>query len=113
MTSNPMDLPFDLPRVQSRIALWHHYQWGDASLEMRALKLVEEVGEVAEAVVKTRQGHPRADEMDLPGELADVLIVLCALASKANVDLHAAVDEKTRKLPGWPSNSARNEGSTS
>jgi NTP pyrophosphatase (non-canonical NTP hydrolase) len=57
--------------------------------------LTEEVGEVAREVKKTwspNYGPPNSQK--LTEELADCLVVLCALASAHQIDLQAAVEEK-------------------
>ncbi|MEM7288192.1 MAG: MazG nucleotide pyrophosphohydrolase domain-containing protein [Actinomycetota bacterium] len=57
--------------------------------------LVEEVGEVAAEVKKTwSDNYPAPRQGDLADELADVFVVLSALASAFEVDLHDAVQSK-------------------
>ena len=57
--------------------------------------LVEEVGEVAAEVKKTwSDNYPDPSDEDLADELADVFVVLSALASAFDVDLHDAVQSK-------------------
>ena len=57
--------------------------------------LVEEVGEVAAEVKKTwSDNYPAPSDEDLADELADVFVVLSALASAFDVDLHDAVRSK-------------------
>lgn len=91
----------DLPIWQHRLSDWHDRKWGSGDPTVRALKLVEEVGEVAECIVKNRQDHPKRDQLDLPGELADVFITLAVLADTVDVDLASAVRKKTSVLDGF------------
>ena len=59
------------------------------------LKLIEEVGELAEAIRKKRSGQPNLDNLkgSTAEELYDVLYYTCALANIYDVNL-----EKTHKL---------------
>lgn len=96
------DQPRTVGSWQHVVGQWHRDVWGDPGLAMLALKLAEEVGEVAEAVVKVEQGHPRAGEMDLPQELADVVVVVLAFADLVGVDLQAELTAKVARLPQLP-----------
>jgi len=59
------------------------------------LKLIEEVGEVSEALRKNRSGQPDSGSLkgSLAEELYDVLYYVCALANIHDIDL-----EKTHQL---------------
>lgn len=84
-----------LREIQQEIGAWHARRWTATHRDPMYIltKLVEEVGEVAECLVKRGQDHPKAAAVakGLPGELADVLIVLLALAHRERVDLQALV----------------------
>ena len=79
--------------------LYDHYKSGgiDTSLFM---KLVEEIGEVAE-VLNKRDGRKANDSVDiksqLASELVDVIHYAVAIASLNNIDLNDAIIEKDRK----------------
>ena len=67
-------------------------------------QLVEEVGEVARILSRTRGEQtykPHDEPGDLADELADVLFVTICLANQSNIDLTAALnknfDKKTRR----------------
>lgn len=64
------------------------------------MKLVEEVGEVAE-VLNKRAGRKSSDEQDLQEqlsvELADMLHYMIAIAAINNIDLSSVIVEKDRK----------------
>ena len=64
------------------------------------LKLVEEMGEVAE-VINMRSGAKRAKEVDLDRELgtelADMIHYIVAIAAINNIDLTSIILEKDRK----------------
>ncbi|UTM59391.1 nucleotide pyrophosphohydrolase [Photobacterium sp. CCB-ST2H9] len=53
------------------------------------LKLIEEVGELSEAIRKGKEGQPDLDHLKgtIAEELYDVLYYLCALANVHGVDL--------------------------
>lgn len=79
--------------------LYDHYKDHgiDTSLFM---KLVEEIGEVAE-VLNKRDGRKASDNEDLTNELAselvDVIHYTFAIASLNEIDLNEAIIEKDRK----------------
>ncbi|MCC7491270.1 MAG: hypothetical protein IT204_02935 [Fimbriimonadaceae bacterium] len=50
-------------------------------------RLTEETGEVAAAFQRARGFRPRPSEVDLPGELGDLLWVLLVIANQQGVDL--------------------------
>lgn len=64
------------------------------------MKLVEEIGEVAE-VLNKRAGRKYSDEQDLQAqlgtELADMLLYIIAIAAINNIDLSSVIVEKDRK----------------
>jgi NTP pyrophosphatase (non-canonical NTP hydrolase) len=69
--------------------------------------LVEEVGEIARELKKTWSPNYHQFEVDrLAPELADVLVLVCALASEHGVDLEQTVRQKFFGLDagrGWES----------
>lgn len=89
--------PASLREMQSDLAWWHAWKWGEPPLTLLAAKLAEEVGEVCEAIVKTEQDHPKAAELDLGGELADVVVVAMVTAWRAGIDLQARVGDLVAK----------------
>jgi|TARA_B100000315_G_scaffold256213_1_gene301603 NTP pyrophosphatase (non-canonical NTP hydrolase) len=77
--------------------------FADQSAVLRCLLLGEEVGELFKAV-RTRERL----KVDVPGsnigsELADILIYLCAIANRYDIDLEAAfrTKEDMNKTRGW------------
>lgn len=68
-----------------------------ATTENLFLKLVEEVGEIAEAI-NVRNGIKNSDkDMQFEEELADLLHYLIAIASINNIDLTKVIIEKDKK----------------
>lgn len=59
------------------------------TISMQALKLVEEVGELAKEV---NRGLPNVEKVT--GELADVALALYNLAAKCRIDLDTAIESK-------------------
>ncbi len=65
---------------------------------LQLIYLFEELGEMAEAIRKIGGNKARKNvEVDLEGEMGDVLIALATLANNCNVDLSAAV-KKCKKI---------------
>jgi NTP pyrophosphatase (non-canonical NTP hydrolase) len=79
------------------VAHWHRTTFPVCDVRDIALKLCEEAGEVARAVVEVR--HPSRNgtgrTADLADELGDVLIAAAALSDRAGIDLHEAVTNRT------------------
>jgi NTP pyrophosphatase (non-canonical NTP hydrolase) len=71
----------------------------------KGLLLAEEVGEVLKALRKLSGGGIANDSkpLDLADELADVVIVLCAIANRYEIDLEFAVrrKENANQLRFW------------
>ena len=73
---------------------------GWATEQSMFMKLVEEIGEVAE-VLNKRAGRKSSDETDLTEqlgiELADMIHYIVAIAALNNIDLSRVIIEKDRK----------------
>lgn len=73
---------------------------GWATEQSMFMKLVEEIGEVAE-VLNKRAGRKSSDETDLTEqlgvELADMIHYIAAIAAINNIDLSKVIIEKDRK----------------
>lgn len=84
---NPDTLPTDsFWDIQQDIVQWVHRVMPGVSLPCHLIKLRQEADELFDA-------HTRAELRD---ELADVVIVACAAAGFADIDLSEAVMEKMR-----------------
>jgi NTP pyrophosphatase (non-canonical NTP hydrolase) len=70
--------------------------WGERSFTQIALKLAEECGEVASAVIKIPEG--RASEEQLDDELGDVLIVLSQIAALRRTSLDRLRDRRFEQI---------------
>jgi NTP pyrophosphatase (non-canonical NTP hydrolase) len=73
--------------IESEILKFATEQWGEKTLERLAVKLAEETGKIAGAVVKIPE--LRATAADLDQELGDALIVLSQFAAKRETTLEA------------------------
>ena len=68
--------------------------FAEQSIIDKCLLLGEEVGELFKAV-RTREGlKTDMPGSDVSGELADILIYLCAIANRCDIDLESAFREK-------------------
>lgn len=78
----------------------HHTYGGWANEQSLFMKLVEEIGEVAE-ILNKRSGRKSSDGSDLSHELgeelADVIHYTLAIAAVNGLDLNAIILEKDRK----------------
>ncbi len=83
---------------------WVKEDWEKASKKMpdphlQLLYLFEELGEVAEAIRKTGGDKERVDkEVDLEGELGDVLVALSTIANSYGIDLGQAAEKSKKKI---------------
>lgn len=79
--------------------LYHHYG-NRANEQSLFMKLVEEIGEVAE-ILNKRSGRKKADEEDLQAELAnelaDVIHYTAAIAAINGIDLSETIISKDKK----------------
>ena len=67
---------------------WEQRSKSLPSRELQMLYLIEEIGEVAEAIRKTDGNKERTSTaVDVGSEIADVLIALLTLANTYNVDV--------------------------
>lgn len=76
----------ELPRL---VAAWHEDRFPGCDPRDVALKLCEEAGETARAVLETRWPTMNGTDRDttLADELGDVVIAAAALANLAGIDL--------------------------
>ena len=83
---------------------WVKEDWERCSLasptpEQQLLYLVEEVGEIAEAIRKNQGNKGRIDkQVDLGAELADTLISLVTIANTHEIDLANEVKQFKNRL---------------
>ena len=64
-------------------------------------KLMEEVGELSEAILKTdnlQRNDKLNSDIDLAGEFADVIFVALILSQEMKVDVKEALDKKFTKI---------------
>ena len=86
-----------LNAVQREMAEWSARHLSTSSPTLAALKVCEEAGEVAAAVVKPQDGSGRPCG-DLAEELADVILAAATLAGFAAIDLEDVVVERIGRL---------------
>jgi len=88
----------EIKKLQSKVDNWiknHGVRYFNELTNMA--QLTEEVGEVARIISRKygEQSFKESDkEIDLAGELSDVLFVLLCLANQTSVDLQAAFDAR-------------------
>ena len=71
---------------------WKKRSKHQPSLELQLLYIIEELGEVAEAIRKTSGAKDRKEtEVDLGSEIADLLIALTTIANHFDVDIEKEV----------------------
>lgn len=73
--------------IEAEILEFATAQWGEKTLAAIGLKVGEEAGEIAGALVKIPEG--RATDEDLDKEVGDLMIVLSQIAAKRGYTLEA------------------------
>lgn len=71
---------------------WAHRSTTKPSVELQLLYIIEEFGEVAEAIRKTAGSKDRKQvEVDLGSELADLIISITTLSNHFSIDLEKEI----------------------
>jgi NTP pyrophosphatase (non-canonical NTP hydrolase) len=86
--------------VWEQVGKLHEYH-GDVPAEIRLLKVTEEVGEAAEALIGMQSGNPRKPPRsrdDLLDELSDVIIAGAIAMTGVAGDVDQARDHLERRL---------------
>ena len=100
----PLRIGTSIAELQSYVAtLERERGFAEQSVVQKCLLLGEELGELFKAVRKSHGDIAYDDgghDADAPGELADVVIVLCAIANRLGVDLAQAVISKEERKAG-------------
>jgi NTP pyrophosphatase (non-canonical NTP hydrolase) len=86
-----------LEELQATVDGWiteHGGYWDRFQIMAR---LAEELGEVASALQRTEGLRPHKTEVDLEGEIGDLLFTLAAFANVNNLSLSASIDKTMDK----------------
>lgn len=86
-----------LPSLQSQINTWIRANGGYWTLFQILARLTEELGEVAAALQRQEGLRPRKVEVDLEGEVGDLLFTLIAFANVNGIDLEQAIAKTIEK----------------
>ena len=81
----------DLPKVQETVDAWIRQHGGYWDKFQILARLSEELGEVASALQRVEGLRPRNREVDLGGEVGDLLFTLAAFANANGLDLDACM----------------------
>lgn len=78
-------------------------------------RLAEETGEIAGAFQRLKGFRPRPTEVDLPGEVGDLLWILLTFANQQGIDLTTAFEQTLQKVTvrdgeAWQRWAAEREG---
>ncbi len=79
--------------LQTRVDTWirtHDDYWTEFQILAR---LTEELGEVSGALQRQSGLRPRKVEVDLQGEVGDLLFTLAAFANKLDIDLTQSIEQ--------------------
>lgn len=94
---------YEFAKRQHKFLVQHHDVENDSKTKYTMLaKLMEEVGELSEAIL-TNDSLQRPDKLkdntkDLEGELADVILTTLVLSQELKVDIKKSLNEKIKKI---------------
>ncbi len=71
------------------------FDFNDQNKNGYFLKLIEEIGELSEAIRKHKKSNDENTD-EIGEELSDVLYYICAIANVYDIDLEKAFESKTR-----------------
>ncbi|HMT18523.1 MAG TPA: MazG nucleotide pyrophosphohydrolase domain-containing protein [Candidatus Saccharibacteria bacterium] len=78
---------------------WEHNSGGMPSVELQLLYIMEELGEVAEAIRKSSGKKERIEKsVDLGSELADLIISITTLANHYEINLETEIEQFKARL---------------
>jgi NTP pyrophosphatase (non-canonical NTP hydrolase) len=91
---------FSTVEIEKRIKEWHEARFPNAHMENVALKMAEEVGEVASAINALVGRNSATGKGEVGPEVADVIIAAVVLISRwfPEVDIEREVRMKLEKL---------------
>ncbi len=89
-----------LQQLQNWVANdWEQHSKEMPSVELQLLYMMEESGEVAEAIRKTNGAKARKDvKVDLGSEMADLIVAITTLANHFDIDLTSEISHFQRRL---------------
>jgi len=92
----------DFAKMEHERLVTHFKVKGDPKTRYTMLaKLMEEVGELSEAILKTdalQRGEKLREPPDLAGEFADVILSTMVLSQELKIDMQAALQTKIAKI---------------
>lgn len=94
-TTEREKMSVDIRMMQAQVTHWSQANWPDDTdnelfPHLKALKMCEEAGEVAGAIIK--QGRPGVSKQDIADELGDLFITMCGVAEACNINLESAIE---------------------
>lgn len=87
----------DLAQAQTQVDAWIREHGGYWDKFQILARLSEELGEIASALQRLEGLRPRKGEVDLPGEVGDLLFTLAAFANVNGLDLEICLRQAFEK----------------
>ena len=87
-----------LNQLAKATAMWQDENFSPVNIPLQALKLQEEAGEVAKAVVCAEQNVRPDTRGNLGEELADVILCAVSLAHRAGIDIDRTLYSRYLRL---------------
>lgn len=94
-------IPHDLTALAAEVGAWQDVRWPQHGNSIsKALKVAEEAGEVAGAVIKRAEG--RKTLMDIANEIGDTVIALAGLCETLDIPFGVAVGARWFEVRNRP-----------
>lgn len=88
----------ELQACQKAVDQWITAHGGYWDEFVTLARMSEELGEVSAALQRQRGYRPRKVEVDLEGEVGDLLFILASFANQQGISLAAAFDKSMTKI---------------
>ena len=90
----------ELKDCQHQVDAWITEHGGYWDEFVTLARMSEELGEVSAALQRLRGYRPRKVDVDLAGEVGDLLFILCSFANQQGLDLDACFEQVMAKITG-------------
>jgi NTP pyrophosphatase (non-canonical NTP hydrolase) len=88
----------DLQTCQQDVDTWIKEHGGYWDEFVTLARMTEELGEVSAALQRLRGYRPRKVEVDLGGEVGDLLFILCSFANQQGLSLQDCFEQTMAKI---------------
>jgi NTP pyrophosphatase (non-canonical NTP hydrolase) len=88
----------DLTKIQSDAFKWYQYNFGPTQQHQCIYGMMEELGELAHAILKQEQGIRAVNADDVKDAIGDLMIFTMQLCNHLNLNLYNVIYETWQKV---------------